>query len=161
MRRHVVPNNYVQIRRAIMQGSSTAAQNLAGSTTSTSITRCMLTYAVYPVQPTLHSIPSVYEYVQVYFFIDNPLYHRSPSTRYNPLFLFSASHRSTHAFIRSRLFRLPTFTVGITRPIRSAQQNIVNSRNELCSLYGTPKQALSRVLPRCGTRSRAVKGVFQ
>ena len=67
-----------------------------------------------------------------------PNYHRVPSTGYNPLFLFSASHRSIHAFMRSRLFRLPTFTVGITRPIRRAQQNMVSSRNELCSLYGTP-----------------------
>lgn len=74
--------------------------------------------------------------------------HPHPAPRYSPLFLFSASHRSIHAFIRSRLFRLPTFTVGITRPIRSAQQNMVSSRNELCSLYGTPKHALSLVLPR-------------
>lgn len=66
------------------------------------------------------------------------IYHRSPSTRYSPLFLFSASHRSNHAFIRSRLFWLPTFTVGIIRPMRKAQQNIVSSRKELCSLYGTP-----------------------
>lgn len=80
-------------------------------------------------------------------------HHRSPVTGNNPFFFFSASHRSIQTFIWSRLFWLPTFTVGMTRPIRKAQQNMVNSRNELCSLYGTPKHALSRVLPRCGVRS--------
>lgn len=61
-------------------------------------------------------------------------YQSSPVTLNSPLLRFSASHLSNQAFIRSRLFWLPTLTVGMIRPIRNAQQNIVNSRNELCSL---------------------------
>lgn len=61
-------------------------------------------------------------------------HHRSPLTGNKPFFFFSASHRSIQTFIWSRLFWDPTFTVGMIRPIRKAQQNMVSSRNELCSL---------------------------
>lgn len=60
--------------------------------------------------------------------------HHHSLTGNSPFFFFSPSHRSIHAFIRSRLFALPTLTVGITRPMRRAQQNMVSSRKELCSL---------------------------
>src|SRR5947207_4467591 len=65
----------------------------------------------------------------------SPLPHPSApaSTLKSPFLFFSTSHFSIQAFIFSRLLPLPTLTVGITRPIRNAQQNMVNSRNELCS----------------------------
>jgi hypothetical protein len=74
-----------------------------------------------------------------------------------PFFLLSPNHLSIQLFIFALLAALPTFTVGTTFSILSAQINIVNSLKLLCSLYGTPKQDASLVLPRCGTRSAIEK----
>lgn len=78
------------------------------------------------------------------------------STLKSPVFLLSANHLSTHFFIVSLLFALPTLTVGITFSILSAQQNIVSSLKLECSEYGTPKQLAFFVLPLCGTSSLIV-----
>jgi hypothetical protein len=84
-------------------------------------------------------------------------YHRtspSPSPIFKqPFFLLSASHRSIHVFILALVAALPTLTVGTIFSILKEQTNNVSSRKLECSLYGTPKQDASRVLPRCGTRS--------
>ena len=53
---------------------------------------------------------------------------------YRPCLRFSASQRVNQACMRSRLWGLPTFTVGMIRWMRRAQQNMVSSRKELCSL---------------------------
>lgn len=83
------------------------------------------------------------------------------STLKSPVFLLSANHLSTHFFIVSLLFALPTLTVGITFSILNAQQNIVNSLKLECSEYGTPKQLAFFVLPLCGTNSLIVYVDFQ
>jgi hypothetical protein len=73
---------------------------------------------------------------------------------HRPFFFRSWAHLSHHCFILSLPFAVPTLTVGITFSILKAQQKTVNSLNELCSEYGTPKQLARLVLPRWGTSSR-------
>lgn len=72
----------------------------------------------------------------------------SAGNSYKPFFRLSTAQRSHHAFIRSRLFALPTLTVGMTFSMRRAQQNMVSSRKLECSLYGTPKQLARLPDPR-------------
>lgn len=95
--------------------------------------------------------------------LDMPPYQAVCSSviRNNPFFFLSIAHFSHQAFIFSLLFALPTLTVGMILSIRSAQQNIVNSLKLLCSLYGTPKQFASLVLPLCGTSSAIEYRDFQ
>ena len=55
-----------------------------------------------------------------------------------PLFFLSASHLSTHLPIFPLEFSLPTLTVAIILPQSNDIAKHVNSKNELCSEYGTP-----------------------
>lgn len=79
-------------------------------------------------------------------------YGTTPSGR----FLRSASHRAIQAEIFARLAALSTFTVATIRAQSSESAKHVNSKNELCSEYGTPKNCALGVEPRAGRRSAYV-----
>lgn len=121
---------------------------------------------IYSVHPVVNLKRPNTQIIPVFILSIHPsIYHvTSPSpspNRMTPCFLLSANHLSIHTFIFALLAALPTLTVGTTLSILNAQQNIVNSLKLLCSEYGTPKHAASRVLPRCGTSCAIVYRLLQ